>query len=106
MLPKAKVEGIKQLGGEAIFGPRLYQERWNMVREEVEKNGYTIVHGYEDYDVMAGQGTLGLEILEDLPGVDTNFCSSWRGRPHCGGCDGDKINPPGGKDYRCSGKGQ
>lgn len=71
--PKAKVEGIKQLGGEAIFGPRLYQERWNMVREEVEKNGYTIVHGYEDYDVMAGQGTLGLEILEDLPGVDAIF---------------------------------
>lgn len=69
--PKAKADGIRALGGEVIFGPRLYSERWNMVKEEERKHGYTIVHGYEDYPVMAGQGTLGLEILEDLPYVDT-----------------------------------
>lgn len=71
--PKAKIDGITNLGGEVILGPRIYKERWEMVREEVAKHGYTIAHGYEDYDVMAGQGTLGLEILEDLPYVDTVF---------------------------------
>lgn len=69
--PKVKIESIKQLGGEVILGPRLYQKRWDMVREEVAKHGYTIAHGYEDYEVMAGQGTLGLEILEDEPDIDT-----------------------------------
>lgn len=69
--PKAKSDGIRALGGEVILGPRLYSDRWDMVKEEVKKHGYTIVHGYEDYSVMAGQGTIGLEILEDLPYVDT-----------------------------------
>ncbi len=71
--PKAKIDGITELGGEVILGPRLYKDRWAMVRDEVEKHGYTIVHGYEDYDVMAGQGTIGMEILEDLPYIDTVF---------------------------------
>ncbi len=71
--PKAKIDGITKLGGEVILGPRVYAPRWEMVREEVAKHGYTIAHGYEDYDVMAGQGTLGLEILEDLPYIDTVF---------------------------------
>lgn len=69
--PAAKAEGIKELGGEVIYGPRLYQERWEMVRKEQEKHSYTLLHGYEDYDVMAGQGTLALEVLEDLPDIDT-----------------------------------
>lgn len=71
--PKVKVDGTLSLGGEVIFGPRIYQERWRMVQELADKNDYTIVHGYEDYEVMAGQGTLGLEILEDLPEADTIF---------------------------------
>ncbi|MCJ7855004.1 threonine/serine dehydratase [Lachnospiraceae bacterium NSJ-143] len=69
--PTAKIEGIKKLGGEVILGPRVYKPRWEMVRQEVEKHGYTVVHGYEDYGVMAGQGTLTLEILQDLPETDT-----------------------------------
>lgn len=69
--PHAKIDGIRELGGEVILGPRLYKDRWAMVREEVAKHGYTIAHGYEDYYVMAGQGTIGLEILEDLPYIDT-----------------------------------
>ncbi len=69
--PHAKAAGIQELGGEVIFGPRLYNDRWNMVRTETEKNGYTIVHGYEDYLVMAGQGTIALEMLEEQPDLNT-----------------------------------
>lgn len=69
--PHAKVMGITELGGEVIFGPRLYSERWQMVREETQKNGYTVVHGYEDYFVMAGQGTLAIEMLNDQPDLET-----------------------------------
>ncbi len=69
--PSIKVEKIKEYGGEAILGPRVYKERWEMVSKIQKENGYTVAHGYEDYYVMAGQGTIGLEILEDLPYVDT-----------------------------------
>lgn len=69
--PKVKIKSIEDLGGEIILGPRLYQDRWEMVKEEQKKHGYTLVHGYEDYDVMAGQGTIALEVLEDLKNVDT-----------------------------------
>lgn len=70
-VPKVKIKDIERLGGEVILGPRLYDERWKMVREEVAEHGYTIVHAYEDYVVMAGQGTTGLEIMEDAPEIDT-----------------------------------
>lgn len=63
-------EAIENLGAEVLLGAD-YRKRYQMVQEAVQKNGYTIVHPYEDYEVMAGQGTIGLEILEDLPEVDT-----------------------------------
>ncbi len=71
--PHVKIDKAKALGADVILGPRLYKDRWKMVREIQEKNGYTMAHGYEDYTVMAGQGTIGLEILEDLPYIDTIF---------------------------------
>lgn len=70
-VPEIKIHDIEELGGEVLIGPRIYDERWKMVREEVAKHGYTIVHAYEDYDVMAGQGTMGIEIMQDMPGIDT-----------------------------------
>ncbi len=39
--------------------------------QDVANQGYTFIHPYDDPEVIAGQGTLGLEIVEDLPGVDT-----------------------------------
>jgi threonine dehydratase len=69
--PEAKIKGIEELGGEVILGPRMYSDRWKMVREIQAEKGYTIVHGYEDYKVMAGQGTLALEVLEDMSDIDT-----------------------------------
>lgn len=64
--PSEKRDAIRSYGAEVILGPRLYDDRWKMVKKEQEKHGYTIVHAYEDYEVMAGQGTIGLEIMNDL----------------------------------------
>jgi threonine dehydratase len=57
-------------GGEVILHGRDLAEALERARELVAQ-GYIFIHPYDDPEVIAGQGTLGLEILEDLPGVDT-----------------------------------
>jgi threonine dehydratase len=69
--PSVKVENARSMGANVILWDRSYAERWKKVHAEVEEHGYTIVHNYEDFDVMAGQGTMALEILEDLADVET-----------------------------------
>ncbi|MDL2258374.1 threonine/serine dehydratase [Eubacteriales bacterium OttesenSCG-928-K08] len=69
--PPLKIENARAMGAEVILWDRKYAERWKKVRAEVAEHNYTIVHPYEDFTVMAGQGTIGLEILEDLPDVET-----------------------------------
>ena len=68
--PSIKVENARAMGANIILWDRRYDERWKKVRREVADHGYAIVHAYEDFTVMAGQGTVALEILEDLPDVD------------------------------------
>jgi threonine dehydratase len=69
--PAVKIENAKAMGAEVIVWDRKYDERWKKIHEEVAKHGYVIVHPYEDFAVMAGQGTIALEIMEDLPDVET-----------------------------------
>jgi threonine dehydratase len=69
--PRLKIENARAMGAEVIEWSRLYADRWKKIHEEVAEHGYAIVHPYEDYTVMAGQATVGMEILEDLPDVDT-----------------------------------
>ena len=69
--PKGKIENCERRGGTCILWDRDYQSRVKKVADEIKAHGYTLVHGFDDYTVMAGQGTIGLEILEDLPDVDT-----------------------------------
>jgi threonine dehydratase len=69
--PTLKIENAETMGAEVIAWDRNYYKRWQKISEEVAEYGYAIVHPYEDYTVMAGQGTIGLEIMEDLPDVDT-----------------------------------
>ena len=68
--PHVKVENAKAMGANVILWDRDADARWVKVHEEVEKHGYNIVHPYEDPRVMAGQGTMALEILEDEPDMD------------------------------------
>jgi threonine dehydratase len=69
--PKIKIENTKALGAEVILFDGDTAARWKKVCEIAEENKYTAVHGFEDPLVMAGQGTIGCEILEDLEDVDT-----------------------------------
>lgn len=69
--PKIKIENTKALGAEVILFDGDTAARWKKVCEIAEENKYAAVHGFEDPLVMAGQGTIGCEILEDLEDVDT-----------------------------------
>lgn len=69
--PAIKIENARAMGANVIAWNRKYVERIKKVREEIAEHGYILVHPYEDYTVMAGQGTIGLEIMEDLPDVGT-----------------------------------
>jgi len=68
--PQAKLSAIERLGGRVLKVP--YDEWWQaIVTSRVEGLQGLFVHPVADEAVMAGNGTIGLEILEDLPGVDT-----------------------------------
>ena len=69
--PKIKIANTKALGAEVILFDGDTAARWKRVYEIAEENNYAVVHAFEDPLVMAGQGTIGLEILEDLEDVDT-----------------------------------
>lgn len=70
-VPHTKIDGVRRMGGEAVPAPRPYEKRMAVARQLMEEHGYTMVHAFEDPHVMAGQGTIGLEVLEDLPELDT-----------------------------------
>jgi len=68
--PAVKVEGVRSFGGEIELVGTLSSEREARANELAEKEGMVNIHPYADPYVAAGQGTMGLEILEDLPDVD------------------------------------
>jgi threonine dehydratase len=69
--PKIKIGNTRALGAEVILFDGDNAARWKRVYEIAEEDKYAVIHGFEDPMVMAGQGTIGCEILEDLEDVDT-----------------------------------
>lgn len=68
--PQAKVQATRGYGAEVVQFGEVYDECYGKALEIQEETGATFVHPFNDEEVMAGQGTIGLEILEDLPDVD------------------------------------
>lgn len=68
--PISKVEATKRLGAEVYLVKGAYDDASRHAHELVEQTGATLIHPFDDEDVIAGQGTIGLEILEQLPNVD------------------------------------
>ncbi len=68
--PLSKVEATKNYGAEVILVPGVYDDAYSKAVELVEKNGYTFAHPFDDERVVAGQGTIGIEILNQLPETD------------------------------------
>ncbi len=69
--PKNKLEATAALGAEIITVGPGSEERRLRAEQLAAKHGYSIVPPYNDEKIIAGQGTVGLEILEDLPKVET-----------------------------------
>ena len=71
--PLSKVEATKGFGGDVVLVPGVYDDAYAKAVELTKEHGYTFVHPFDDEKVIAGQGTIGLEILEQEPHVDAVF---------------------------------
>jgi threonine dehydratase len=69
--PISKVKATKRYGGEVVLHGADYDEAQAKAHEIEADEGRTYVHAFDDEHVMAGQGTIGLEIVEDCPELDT-----------------------------------
>lgn len=68
--PISKVEATKRYGAEVCMVKGVYDDAYNKALELKEEKGYSFIHPFDDPDVIAGQGTIGLEILDQLPDAD------------------------------------
>ena len=68
--PISKIEATKKYGADVCLVPGVYDDAYNKALELRDTEGYTFVHPFNDEDVIAGQGTIGLEILEQVPDLD------------------------------------
>ena len=68
--PISKVEATKSYGAEVCLVDGVYDDAYNKAMELKDEKGYTFVHPFDDENVIAGQGTIGLEILDQLKDVD------------------------------------
>jgi threonine dehydratase len=69
--PKAKAEKIRRWGAHIVTEGSVWDDANKAALEMAERNGLAYIHPFADEAVIAGQGTVGLEILQDLPNVDT-----------------------------------
>jgi len=69
--PLTKIIATKNLGGEVVLFGGTFDEAVAHSRELQAEHGYTYVHAFDDEFVIAGQGTIGLEIVESLPDIST-----------------------------------
>lgn len=68
--PLSKVEATKAYGAEVCLVPGVYDDAYAKAIQLRDEKGYTFVHPFDDPKVIAGQGTIGLEILEQMPDVE------------------------------------
>ncbi len=68
--PISKVEATKSYGAQVVLVPGVYDDAHNEAERLKEQFGYTFIHPFDDEDVIAGQGTIGLEIINQLKDVD------------------------------------
>ena len=68
--PISKVEATKSLGADVCLVEGVYDDAYKHALELRDEKGYTFIHPFDDEDVIAGQGTIGLELLDQLPDLD------------------------------------
>ena len=98
--PDTKMEAIRRLGAEAI--PLPFEEWWQVIVNHHHPGVPGLfIHPVSDPAVIAGNGTVGLEIVEDLPGVDTILVPYGGGGLSCGIASAVKALKPGTKVFAC-----
>jgi threonine dehydratase len=68
--PRLKVAATRDYGAQIVFYDRRTDDREAMARKIAEESGRILIPPYDDYDLMAGQGTAALELLQDVPSLD------------------------------------
>lgn len=68
--PISKVEATKRYGADVCLVKGVYDDAYKKAIQLRDENGYTFIHPFNDPDVIAGQGTIGLEILDQMSNVD------------------------------------
>lgn len=68
--PISKVEATKRYGAEVCMVKGVYDDAYKKATELRDEMGYSFIHPFDDPDVIAGQGTIGLEIMKQLPNAD------------------------------------
>ena len=68
--PISKVEATKNFGAEVCLVEGVYDDAYQRALQLKEEKGYTFIHPFDDEYVISGQGTIGLELLDQLPDID------------------------------------
>ncbi len=68
--PLIKVKATRNWGANVILAGDVYDAAYEEAKKLEKEKGYTFIHPFNDIDIMAGQGTIGLEILQELPDAD------------------------------------
>ena len=68
--PLIKVEATRRYGAEVVLHGEVYDDAYKKALELQKENGYIFVHPFNDEEVLEGQGTIALEILDELPNAD------------------------------------
>jgi threonine dehydratase len=69
--PLIKIANTKSYGANVVLHGTSFDEAYTEARRLQKEKGMIFIHPFDDFDVMAGQGTIGLEILEQNPYIDT-----------------------------------
>ena len=81
---KVKVRAVESYGARVVFCEPTEAARESACADVIAKTGATLIHSFENEDVIAGQGTAAVELLEDVPDVDLVMCPVGGGGLLCG----------------------
>ena len=71
--PRIKIQAVEKLGGQVVLHGDSYSEAAVHCKSLIEKTGRTYIHPFDDIDVIAGQGTIGFELMQQCPELDYVF---------------------------------
>ena len=92
--PRIKIDAVRTLGGKVVLAGDSYDEAANHASELAAKDQLTYVHPFDDPDVIAGQGTIGMEILRQYTGpLHAVFLPRWRWRLNLWGWHLYQVSP-------------